>query len=419
MQFSRYRAISFLSALALCILPSCSNQVSTPRPAIDYVGNILADRSGDDYKIVSSFDSTRVDGPICIVGEPERCIYLSEAFMTSDSFDNVTGARKSDALPDFSGERILSLMDKANAPYGGYLNASNTAFLRELAVRHMVSCLDTVTFVSPFDKEGMGRKSPAKMIVLASPYMSAYGCFDADTLFTCLGLPSPVISPLDLMFGKSLASASQDRGVSVGLIADSLAIADGVYRMAFTQACRKAACGKSELVQKPASGSGNELAAFLESYAAAGGTAPLSALVVDDFTVDISSLEEELAAVRVELSDESLRFGKLLADDFRILDPRSTLTAECYGRMRKKNSFTHNIAYPAADALVSMPSTELQANCYAEDGSLVPEFKYVRQTQSEVPTYYFIQFNYRYLPESLMELLRDEAIKTYLSYVQK
>ena len=138
--------------------------------------------------LVSSSASGSSDGSIFIVGEPLESLHLSEALMCSDDFDNVTGTAHPDALPDFAGEEICSLLDKANSPYRGYLKASNSSFLRDLTVRHVVESLDSAVFISPFDKEGMGRRKAAKLIVLASPYMAAYGRFDADTFFSCMGV---------------------------------------------------------------------------------------------------------------------------------------------------------------------------------------------------------------------------------------
>ena len=367
--------------------------------------------------LVSSSASGSSDGSIFIVGEPLESLHLSEALMCSDDFDNVTGSAHPDALPDFAGEEICSLLDKANSPYRGYLKASNSSFLRELTVRHVVESLDSVVFISPFDKEGMGRRKAAKLIVLASPYMAAYGRFDADTLFSCMGVESIVISPLDIMMAESLPADGTP--VNVGVLADSAAIADRVYESVFAEQTSRKASHSSLLFQGSPRGNGHELVSFLEQYSQAGYSNPLSVLIVDDYSVDIDSLKAELAAIRVELSDAQLLYGSLVSDDFRILDTRSTVAHECYRRLRSSNTFTHNIAYPRARALVSSPSTELPSMCYTPDGALTDDFKYSRRVMSDYPSYMLLQFSTRFIPESILDTLRSKAPKTYSSYVQK
>ena len=140
---------------------------------------------------------------------------------------------------------------------------------------------------------------------------------------------------------------------------------------------------------------------------------------MDDYSVDVDSLKAELAAIRVELSDAQLLYGSLVSDDFRILDTRSTVAHECYRRLRSSNTFTHNIAYPRASALVSSPSTELPSMCYTPDGALTDDFKYSRRVMSDYPSYMLLQFSTRFIPESILDTLRSKAPKTYSSYVQK
>ena len=414
-RFERYVAAALGCSLALT-LSSCRPKGTPPRPAVQYVRDILTDRSGAEYKAFSAYDPASPDGPVCLVGESVRCLRLSEVLMGCDLYDNVTGALAPDGLPDFAGESILSLFDEANTPYDGYLTASNTAYLRELAVRHVFESLDTVTFISNYDKEGMGRKKPAKMVLLLSPYMAAYGRFDADTLFSCLGKPSPVFAPLDVMLDRVFGAA--EGPVNVGVIADSTAIAAGVYETVFEEKTKEFDATGSVCICGTAAASGGILTGFLDAYEAAGYTKPLSALLVDDPAVRTDSLLTELDRIRVEFSDESLRYGKMLSPGFRILDAGVVAAQECYRRLRESNTFTHNISYPTASALVSYPLSDLPVTSYAADGSLAPDFKFNRTPSSDVETYRLLQYGGRYVPAAVLQMLQDEAPKTYHSYVQ-
>ena len=143
-RFDGGRSPALLLLLAVALGPvSCRRNTTVPRPAVEYVREILSHRNSDAYKTVSAYDPKGTAGPLCLVGEPERCLPIGERLMACDEVDNVTGSRTPDGLPDFAGETVLSVLDQANVPYGGFLEASNTAFLRELAVRHVVDCLDT------------------------------------------------------------------------------------------------------------------------------------------------------------------------------------------------------------------------------------------------------------------------------------
>ncbi|MBR1868836.1 MAG: hypothetical protein IJ799_02075 [Bacteroidales bacterium] len=417
MPSSRFDGGRIPAFLLLCVLTlgpvSCQRKTTVPRPTIEYVREILAHRSSDVYKTVAAYDPKSVAGPICLVGEPARCLLIGEVLMACDEVDNVTGSRTPDGLPDFAGETVLSVLDQANVPYGGFLEASNTAFLRELAVRHVVDCLDTVSFISAYDKEGMGRRDPAKLIVFVSPYQAAYGRFDADTLFTCLGIGSPVLSAVDLLFDRAL-SRDGGKAVNIGIIADSTVLRSGVYDAVFEEKVREYSAKGSILVH----GSGNSLTAFLDAYEQAGYTKPLSALLVDDLTVDVDSLQKALSGIRVEFSDESLRYGKLVAPDFGIFETSRCVADKLYSHLRSTNTFTHNIAYPKADALICAPRTDLPVSCYGADGGFAPDYKYTRTPVSEIPTTMLLQYGSRYLPESVMDILRNQTPKTYRSYVQ-
>ncbi len=405
--------------LALSLLTSCKRQTTEPRPTIEFVRTIAAGKNMPEHKMASSYDTASVAGPVCLVGESARCLRLSEFLMVRDTRDNVTGALSQDGLPDFAGEEFLSLLDEANTPYEGFLKASNRAYLRELTVRHVLECLDTVSFISPYDREGMGRKLPAKYVVLVSPYMAACGRFDADTLFTCLGKSSPVLSAVDLLFDRAFAEG-KGSPVNVALVADSIALNSGVYDEVFEEKMREHSARGSKLFRAPrVTGTGNFLLAFLDAYEATGETEPLSALLVDEYTADVDSMRATLSRIRVELSDESLRYGKMITPDFKILESRQCVADECYRLMRLRNNFTHKIAYPKADALVCAPRTDLPVESYGADGAFAPDFKYSRIPCSEVPTCMLLQYGNRYLPASVMEILRAEAPKTYLSYVQK
>ena len=61
---------------------------------------------------------------------------VMEAFLTMDSFNNVTGEEIPDGVPDFAGEDFVYLADQANMPYGVYSSVGKTEYLKELIIKN-------------------------------------------------------------------------------------------------------------------------------------------------------------------------------------------------------------------------------------------------------------------------------------------
>jgi hypothetical protein len=184
-------------ALTILSVTSCARRKPSGFLAVSLVRDMMADTTSAGYRLVSSYDPSDVSGCIAIIGDPYECMKVSEEFMESDVFDNVDGRSRSDGLPDFAGENIVSVYDFANAPYSGYVAKGNYKFLRELTVRETLASLDTKCAVSPYDRKKSYTKPGAKIIILTSPLMSKFGYDDVQVLFESAGGKIPVISVKD------------------------------------------------------------------------------------------------------------------------------------------------------------------------------------------------------------------------------
>ena len=384
------RRALFASSLCLLILSCACRQTETyQRPTIPFVHSVLSGSFAYERAVVTDFSLSASEGALFLIGDQERCARLSESLVRSDRFDNVDGRDQQDGLPDFAGETICSIYDVANTPYRGYIGADNEEFLRELAVRGVLSAMDTLCFVSPYDRSGMGEKPVAKLVVLTSSYMAAFGQFDADTLLRALDCPLPVIAPVSSMLDEVFAS--EKTPAMIGFLAPKADIASGIYSALVQQKARSAGRPTPECVVFAPEAGEDPFQSFLDSYISAGYGQPLDVLIVDDLDVDMARLEESRGRVTSVMNEETLTYGKALAPDFRVLDVRSTLTSTCYRILRERNLFTHNIA---------RPKTRAYMTCLKPDLPDTDAYRFGRASDASTDTYMLLQYSSRYFPQT-------------------
>lgn len=334
---------------------ACQSRVEEQRPTIQYVRDILADKSCAEYSLLSSIKEADRKGDIVIIGTGEQCSVLGAQFTTCDFFDNVDASMGGDGLPDFGGEYISTIVDEANAPYSDFIFNGNATLLREAVVRSVLSAIDTTYSLTAYDIDCQGRKAPAKAIVLADVYQQVYGKFDVDTLLHSTGCGIEVITPLASMLDYALGN-SVKQNLRLGIICPAGLKDSTLYRSAATEilAGRKVDCFASPSI---ASDTTNVLVAFLDRYIAAGNTEPLDAIIVDDYSVLQSDLEDGLRRASSLMSAESLTYAKYLSDGIRAACPAEAVSAACFRLMREHNLFTHKISMPQ---VLSYKTVDLQ-----------------------------------------------------------
>lgn len=177
-----------LAALALTV--SCARRVETGYDSIDLVDRLVADSLPSLTERASL--TGKPSGAIVLVGDPMRCLAVSESLMVSDDFDNVDARAVQDGLPDFSGETIISLLDFALAPYDSLPSAGQDSVrIREAAVKNALAALDS--------------SLNCKVLVICSPALSGKGAEDVADLFGKIGCEVPVVSSQDTTFSYSSA----------------------------------------------------------------------------------------------------------------------------------------------------------------------------------------------------------------------
>lgn len=348
---------TFLFLTSILLLSACGGKARLGKPTIPYVRTLIKDASLPQHKLVSGYVPDR-DGALYLLGSAGRCNPLRDKFLESDIYDNVDGSLKSDGLADFAGETICAVSDFANAPYRRFVEEGREEALREITVRGVLATMDTLCYVGEYDRSGMGRKPRAKVVVLASPYASEYGLYDVDSLFSALGCRLPVVSPLRVMLDRVFAGRNTD--AMVGVISPKGDLASGSYT-AFVQEIsgRKGLHGSECVVFQSDTSKADPLIAFLDNYMAAGYTRPLDALLIDDYSLDAEAIALSFKMLTDPLGGQSLGYGNIFADDFRLLDARRAVVEECYRLLRGHNLFTHKIAQPKSLDFITSKSDSL------------------------------------------------------------
>lgn len=325
-------------------LLACQSRVEEQRPTIQYVRDILSDKSCAEYSLLSFYGEADRKGDIVIIGTEEQCSVIGTQFTTCDMFDNVDASRGGDGLPDFGGEYISTIIDDANTPYSSFVENGNVDGLRDAVVRSVISAIDTTYSLTAYDIDCQGRKSPAKAIVLADCYQHQYGKFDVDTLLRSAGCGIEVITPLGAMLDMVLAGNERNE-LNIGVICPADTKDSTLYQPAVVELLngRTISCFASP---SESSDTTNVLVSFLDRYIASGNTRPLDAIIVDDYSVAGSDVRAGVRRASSLMSAESLVYGKYLADGFRVACPAEAVSVACFRLMRERNLFTHKISLP-------------------------------------------------------------------------
>ena len=348
-------AILILSAAAFLYWKGRCPRTPQEDSVIPYVRGIIDGTHRGEQKMLRSFGTPKVSDALFVIGPKERCEPLALAIMASDDFDNVDARLVPDYLPDFAGETVCSI--RIFDDLASMAGEPGQERLRELTVRSVLAAVDTLCYISPYDRSGMGRKPLAKLVVLSSPLMCGYGAADVDSLLHATGCPLPVINPLKEM-ASDIYGRSGSQALSIGVIADPSAIGCGAYSSCLAEAAAAAKSQAPGCFVYPCGADQDPLISFLDRFIADGNSGKLDCLIVDDWSVDIEAINNTLGRLVSGTSAESMTYGNLIADGFRVLDSRKAATMACYRKIRELNLFTHNISLPVGVDLMVLPREE-------------------------------------------------------------
>lgn len=320
----------------MILVSSCAPKAVPTRTTVQYVRDILADKSSFEYTLLADAGAVSAAGDVYVFGPSAICEQYVYEFIFSDRHDNVDGSSSSDSLPDFAGETLVSVVD--NEDVAPALDSIALEAVRTNLVHLAIASVDSRYHMSRFDAEGIGEKAPAKIIVLADPFLDFHCAYDLDTLFRSTGCAVELVSPLALIKGKLPTGSSV--ACAVPDMATYAYPCQTMFEGCFvTDSC---ACA-------------NPLRHLLDRYSSAGNTQPLDYVVVIDPAVDAAALNEDLSIISSVMNEEYLEYGHLLSRNFECINPSVEAAECCYALLRESNAFTHNISFPAIDHYISYP----------------------------------------------------------------
>lgn len=372
-------------ALLSVLLVSCKDCNTGQFRTIPMVEEIIADTASIYYHQVFEAGNGNNHGTIAVVGAPVDVVLVSEALLTADMHDNISGAHTPDGLPDFSGEIVAQILDIAHPSYETYAAENGEEALRELNVRNFLSAVDTAALVNPLDETSVQYKGRAKMVVFASSLSSAFGTADVDTLCRSIGPELMTVAPVQAMVGY--VQARHESHLNLVVWSESSKIARGAYSSVIGETYQALApaleyaedsiCVRSSFLN------------LLDMYVAAGNTAKISAVLVDNYDIPQAELDATVEEILTTDDDNLLIYRNILEPDFECICPGKAIADVCYKSLRTANAFTHRIVYPELRSYFTSSST----------GFLVE----VRDS---------------YLSPELMEFIQVHAPKTFSLYVR-
>ena len=371
MKLFRIAALTLLLAAV-----SCGPKVQPAHDTLPLVREIMQDGGNRFHQLLKNSQTPDPLGDIYIIGAEDAAFHLAEDFARCDARDNIDGSLKSDGLPDFAGETISCVIDTTGL-VGTMINSAllgkDDRSLREFVVNSVLSLMDTVCHISPYDIDGLGRKNPAKMVILAAPYLAQYAMHDIDTLMQAFNSSVPVICPAMEMYDVAFSS-HPGRDITMGLIYHERFSGSEVYANMFRAACREKGSIASSFAAFPeAENPDSSLVSFLDNYIAAGYTRPLNTIAIDTYTVSLETMKSSLAGMISVMNEESMKYGKYIAKDFRFLHTTEAIASRCYDLLRSRNAFTHNISKPRIAVYYANVDPENGNNLFLVPGNYVQD----------------------------------------------
>ena len=415
---SNHRALYFAAVLLLALTVSC-NKREVGHNFAPLVERILSDTTRAEFRPLSSFDPKSTDGVISLFGTPYEVARMTEYLLSADNFNNVDGSFKADSLPDFAGEMFSPVLDLANSPYQDYIDVDSEMLLEDIVARAFLSALDTAVFRSPSDTLPTYPRKKAKIVVFTSSLFSALGAADVDTLNAVSGRKIPVIFAPAAM--AEYLYIRHSKGMNVGVLTTPAVLGAGVYSSVFPKVLKEHADQKStysvfcpDTVRSEA----GKLRSFLSMYGTSGVGGPLTAIIVDDASVDMDAMREAVDALVSSDAPQDVALKSHLAKDFELVSPDKAVAAVCYRLMRNRNIFTHKIAYPDAECFVTVPSYSVSPAVLDAMGAFAHGYKYDRIPDEGVSAFSVVPMKDDYFSRAFLEYLENYTPNLFSLYVR-
>ena len=325
----------------LCILGGCSRKKPDNADICLYTRQILQNEYPAQMNLLRAGSNASIQGEISFIGNEGLLEKYYELYLNYDVRDNVDGRTESDGLPDFAGESFSFVPVLAEQSQ----DSLSLMRQRETLVKVSLALLDTVYHVSPYDLDGLGRRAASKALVLCDPSFLKDGYQDIDTLLNASSSAVMLFSPLALSLDQAFGRLGR-KEINAGIIVDSTVCALDSYAQVFAHYTASRGATASKCYTLPSDASDSLMHHLVASYASVS-TKPLDCIIVDDLSIDVPRLKNELADMLSVLNESSMTYGKMLSDDFVLIVSSEVLARRLYDSLRSRNLFTHNISRPS------------------------------------------------------------------------
>ena len=390
------------AVMAMCLI-SCGRNSKVNEPYLPLVKLALTDTSSAEQHILANYVQNNVSGSIAVIGDFEPVCGLVSECLKSDRFDNIDGRECKDELHDFAGETFSPVFDIANAPYDGYLNAENIPAMREAAVTMAIASMGSVSYANTFDTQLLATRTPAKLLIVNSPYLCTYAVHDIDTVLVSKGIKMPVLSATDELFKRA---GDRHKGGLIVLLSDAKTLEYDLYRTVYERV--KGDDGSFPEYMEYADScpdSKTALHSFLDSYTSSGASKKISAILVGSCSdsLNVAALEDALEEIRVSQGLDMENYRSVLDEDFEFISSDDAVIRACYKELRRSNLFTHRISYPSVKAFVTVPSSSVPLESVDYGGKLSPKYKYNHSADASVQITRVVPLNRLYMDEERLD----------------
>ena len=341
------KAITILLVLlATFRLPGCKNTQVEVENLDPLVHKALYDTTSSYYTDFSKYPGNIADLPIGIFDLGGDGSHLLGRVVTLDCFDNITGGNNPDRIRDLAGEHFIYYTALSDAD--DIFDAEGRLDVHDAAIKH------TLFLVG--DKCAQGEKERAKIIIAGGNITRKTGLNDIRRMLEASGsgvkavgvVEEGVKGLLDLLADSPMIN------YSIGLIADSLAIASDAYQQTLKDVMAERGLKTTLPVVSqvldvtdtiPSRALEKAFAQMIESHYAAGGISPICALIADT-EID----EEQQAALqniinnyRSKRLNGNYPYRSVINDKLIYIDPSQCAAKECYKLLRGDNNLALRI----------------------------------------------------------------------------
>ena len=335
-----------LVLLATFRLPSCKSTPVEVENLDPLVQQALYDTTSSYYTDFSKYPKNIADLPIGIFNLGAAGTHALDCSVMLDSYDNITGGENPDSIKDLAGEHFIYYTALSDAD--DIYDADGLMDIHDAAIKH------TLFLVG--DKCAQGEKERAKIVIAGGNITRKTGLDDIRAMLDASGSGVKVIGVVEEGI-KGLLDELADSPMinySIGLIADSLTIASDAYQQTLKdvmadrglKATLPVVCQRINAADTiPARAFEEAFSRMIEDHYAAGGMAPICALIADTEIDDQlkADLQDIINNYRSKRLNGNYPYRSVINDRLIYIDPSQCAAQECYRVLRGDNNLALRI----------------------------------------------------------------------------